>query len=206
MSTYFRQVGDMSISFIDSLSLGEDAKPLEELLCTLRPALSTMRDSFVSKMVTITRESKTNTSVKSFVGLNTVGLLCDRLTILAIKFWCLGNRGPSRSQKRAKELYDSQILDIVCALENAIPGSSSVNSKITHLKGGATGSTFEEAYYGLLASNITLWESQEILYVRDIQTLPAEELRSYIKWFSVGNMERNEYIELCERNFWATKT
>jgi hypothetical protein len=137
------------------------------------------------------------------VGLNSIGMLADRFTILIIKEWCLRNKG-SQNPDKATELFEKQTLDIIEAMAHSRPGNSAMNSKITHIKGDAVANKWEEAFYGLLTTNLVLWESQEILYIRDIQELPAEELRSYIKWFSYGNMRRNEYIQLCEEFYWQS--
>jgi hypothetical protein len=85
-------------------------------------------------------------------------------------------------------------------------GNSSVNSKITGVSTDVTADDWEDAFYQLLAINMVLWESQEILYIKDISVLPADELRSYIQWFSRGNMERNVMIELAEVRFWEKVT
>ena len=74
--------------------------------------------------------------------------------------------------------------------------------KISAIRAGAEAETWAQAYFGLLSANLLLWEAQEVLYRRGILELPAEEIRSYIHWFSLGNMLRNEYMALCERLFW----
>ncbi len=113
------------------------------------------------------------------------------------------NKG-TRDEAKAKALFEQQTLDIVEAMSQTRPGSSAMNSKITHIKGDAAATSWSEAFYGLLATNLILWESQEILYVSNIKELPAEELRSYIEWFSYGNIRRNEYIQLCEELYWKS--
>ena len=128
-------------------------------------------------------------------------MLADRLSILIIKEWCLRNKTNANLTK-ADELYQTQTMDIINAVAKTEPGSSSMNTKLTHHKSGVNAESWEEAFYGLLSTNILLWESQEILYVRDITGLPSEELRDYIKWFSFGNIQRNAYIEHCERSYW----
>ncbi|WP_424100574.1 hypothetical protein, partial [Moorena producens] len=120
---------------------------------------------------------------------------------LIIKEWCLRNKTNPNSEK-ANDLYQTHTMDIIHALANARPGSSSMNTKITYHKSNVTANSWEEAFYGLLSTNIVNWESQEILYVKDITSLPCEELRSYIAWFSFGNIQRNEYIQYCEELYW----
>jgi len=50
-----------------------------------------------------------------------------------------------------------------------------------------------------------MWESQEMLYIRDISAAPCDELRAYISWFSRSNIQRNDYIELTEKRYWAAE-
>ena len=104
--------------------------------------------------------------------------------------------------ERAEHLFRTQTTDIISALAEARPGSSAMNTKITSLRADAVATSWEEALFGLLATNLVIWESQEILYIKDIAILPPEELRDYIKWFSFGNIRRNEYIQLCDTFFW----
>jgi hypothetical protein len=96
-------------------------------------------------------------------------------------------------------------MDVIYALARAQPGNSSMNTKITYYRSDVTASSWEEAFYGLLSTNILNWESQEVLYIKDIKLLPCEELRDYISWFSFGNIQRNEYIQYCEELYWQWK-
>ena len=137
---------------------------------------------------------------KEGIGLNTIGMLTDRFTILLIKEWCLRNK--SNNSQKADDLFERQTMDIIQCLANSVPGNSAINSKITNIKTDAHAKDWEEAFFGMLTINLVLWESQEVLYIQDISSLPAEELRAYIHWFAHGNMERNVLMELCEVRYW----
>jgi len=137
---------------------------------------------------------------KEGIGLNTIGMLTDRFTILLIKEWCLRNK--SNNSQKADDLFERQTMDIIQCLANSVPGNSAINSKITNIKTDAHAKDWEEAFFGMLTINLVLWESQEVLYIKDISSLPAEELRAYIHWFAHGNMERNVLMELCEVRYW----
>jgi hypothetical protein len=134
------------------------------------------------------------------VGLNTVGMLLDRLSILAVKHWNLVNRRGDPA--KAKELIETQVEELVRALTAARPGFSSLNNKMTNRRVEAAAVDFPEAYSGLLSTNLLLWEAQEILYNHDITMLPCEELRAYIDFFSRGNLQRNVFIESSDSLFW----
>jgi len=134
-------------------------------------------------------------------GLNTVGMLTDRFTILLIKEWSLRHKG-NASPVKADELFRTQTTDIIAALAKAQPGSSALNSKITSIKSSVTAVDWAEAFWGLLTTNLLMWESQEMLYIKDIGQAPYQELRDYISWFSFSNIQRNVFIEFCEKRYW----
>ena len=131
------------------------------------------------------------------VGLNTVGMLLDRLSILCIRF--------SKHQK-GDPLTDEKILEIVNALKESRPGLSSISTKVTNLKSSNSATNFNEAFMGLIITNALLWEAQEVLYLRGVDALPDVELRDYIKFFSVENVNRNNFIQASEFLFWNEKT
>ena len=135
------------------------------------------------------------------VGMNTTGMLLDRLSILAMKHWNLEHR--ARSPDKAHALAATQVAELIEALAQARPGQSSINNKMTVRTVDAHAERFADAYYGLVSTNMLLWEAQEILYNHDILALPAEELRAYIEFFSRGNIERNVYIQASDTTYWA---
>lgn len=133
-------------------------------------------------------------------GLNTTGMLLDRLSILAIKHWNLIHR--ANAPEKAMALQTGQVAEIIQALAEAVPGQSSINNKMTTRSVHASVKSFNDAFYGLMTTNLLLWEAQEILYNHDIKSLPAEELRSYIDFFSRGNITRNTYIQSVDELYW----
>lgn len=134
------------------------------------------------------------------VGMNTAGLLLDRLSIQAIKYWKMKHHYGKASE--AEHLYETQVREMIATLSVARRGFSDITSKITNQKYTATAETFPEALYGLLSANLLLWESQEVVYTRDAMTLPEAELRSYITYFSLQNLLRNAFMDLVDRLFW----
>jgi hypothetical protein len=138
------------------------------------------------------------------IGMNTTGMLLDRLSILAMKHWNLEHR--AGSPEKAQQLVAGQVAEIIEALEQARPGQSSINNKMTVRTVETQADRFADAYYGLASTNMLLWEAQEILYNHDIMALPAEELRAYIEFFSRGNIERNVYIQASDTTYWAAVT
>ena len=135
------------------------------------------------------------------VGLNTVGMLLDRMSILAIKAWNLEHR--SNLPDSAEQMERTQVAELVQALADARPGHSSTNNKLTSHSMDAAAETFPSACYDLVTTNLLLWEAQEILYNHDIAALPSEELRRYIQFFSKHNLARNVSIEAADRLYWT---
>lgn len=202
LTSYFVKLAGHGSELLNRLPIEREPQPLEYALNRLSPALDEIKEQEIAAIEKIGKpETKGHVENQLGVGLNSIGMLADRFTILIIREWCLRNKG-ARDIAKADALFQEQSMDIIAAMAQARPGSSSMNSKITNIKGDAMATSWSAAFYGLLATNLILWESQEILYIQDIQKLPAEELRSYIKWFSYGNIRRNEYIQLCESFYW----
>jgi len=134
------------------------------------------------------------------VGLNTVGLLCDRLSILTIKYWKLKHH--YGKPEAADELATTQVREMIAALALARRGFSSINNKVTNRDVSAKATSFAEAFYGLQTVNLLIWESQEVLYTRDISVVSAEELRAYVAYFSLQNLTRNVFIDRADTLFW----
>jgi len=199
---YFLDLVTYSKDLLDKLPLEKTPQPLDYAVGMLYDEVKKLKDDEVEKLTRMwSDEIKLNrTESNHSIGLNTIGMLIDRFTILLIKEWCLRNK--SNNPQKADELFKSQTMDIIHSMANAIPGNSAINSKITNIKTDTKANTWEEAFYGMLTINLVLWESQEVLYIKDISLLPSEELRAYIHWFAHGNMERNVLMELCEKRYW----
>lgn len=200
---YFFKLYEYSIDLFNRLPIERTPQPLDRALNTLRPAIDALKQNELSQLLHLRANVELNEMSNESSpgqGLNTLGMLMDRFTILLIKEWSLKNK--TNNIKKAEEIHVAQTLDIIEAMAVCRPGSSSMNTKITNIKTNASANSWEEAFYGLLTINLILWESQEVLYIKNISLLPCEELRDYLKWFSWGNMIRNEFIQLCEEYFW----
>lgn len=200
---YFISLATYSKDLLNSLPIEKTPQPLQYAVEKLYGKLNQLKNNEVEKLKNLW--TSTNFAQKlpkkiDAVGLNTIGSLTDRFTILIIKEWCLRNK--SNNEQKADDLFENQTKDIIRCLAASVPGNSAINSKITNIKTDVIAHDWEDAFFGLLAVNLVLWESQEVLYIKDISLLPAEELRAYIHWFAHGNMERNVLMELCESRYW----
>lgn len=201
---YFEALVDYGRGLLGRLPIPLVPEPLAYTLDLLKPVVDDARVREVETLAVIMRPSPIlpEDAATRSAGLNTVGLLLDRLTINVVKEWSLRHKAVPKPDA-ADAFARTQTREIVVALSQAVPGNSSVNTKITRLSARADASTWEAAFYGLLTTNLLLWESQEVLYIRDIAELPPEELRDYIKWFAWGNILRNEYIQACDVLYWT---
>lgn len=198
--TYFHQLARLASSLLDRLPIEEEVQPLEYAVTRLSGVLEERRETEVETMRTLwglySRKEQKN---QTCTGLNTLGMLADRFTILLIREWCLRNK--YEDQAKADELFLNQTSDIIRALAEVRTGKAGLHTKITRLSAEVSVADWEEAFYRLLAVNLVLWESQEVLYIKDISMLPETELRAYIQWFARGNVERNALMEWAEIRF-----
>lgn len=198
---YFEKLAGYARSLLDQLPVSKEIQPLEHTVSKLYGIIKENQKDETERIRNLWcyKRQKQNNG-PHFTGLNTIGMLCDRFTILLIREWCLRNK--HNDPLKADELCDRQIHDIIKALAACKPGNASLNSKISGIEANVIACDWEDAFYQLLGINLILWETQEVLYVKDILALPEKELRDYIRWFSRGNMERNALIELAESRFW----
>jgi hypothetical protein len=201
---YFLKLADYAHDLFNRLPIELEPKPLDYALNLLKPQVEFLKTAEIEQIRDLRgvyQKIAVPGNSNKWQGLNSIGMLMDRFTILLIREWSLQyklHKNPDKAQK----IREEQTLDIIEAMSYAAPGSASLNSKITNIKSDISASNWEEAFYGLLTINLILWESQEVLYIKDISVLPCEELRAYIDWFSKGNIMRNEYIQLVEELFW----
>ncbi len=202
LTAYFTELARQSAWFLDALPIERTPQPLAYALEALAPAIDTMKPAGLQLIRKLSRPGPALTAqANRGTGLNTIGMLTDRFTILLVKEWSLRHKANANPAK-ADELFRVQTTDIIAALAQSRPGSSALNSKITHIRSDVTAADWPEAFWGLLTTNLILWESQEMLYIKDIAQAPPQELRDYITWFAHGNIRRNVFIELCEQRYW----
>jgi hypothetical protein len=197
---YFETLARYSERLLDRLPIQRQPQSISDVMGVLQPALEAARGEGVRELETLERPPPPRRDPAP-VGMNTIGILADRLTILCVKAWNLQNK--QHDPVAAEALRRTHVKQIVDCMAFCAPGEADLLKKVTGLTSDVDTSSWEQAYYGLLASNILLWEAQEVLYLKDINTAPCEELRDYIKWFSYGNIDRNKCISACEVRYWA---
>lgn len=105
------------MKFITCLPIESEPKPLKYVLERLKPELESMKKEKIEKLKNLKRPFHFINSIDTTlgIGLNSIGMLTDRLTILIIKEWCLRNKNNSDLEK-ADKIYKEQVLDIVEAI------------------------------------------------------------------------------------------
>ncbi len=204
---FFDELFDTALALVSRFQLTTAPPTMDYISGVLEPAVEEARASrpFGNPSEALARERQQAGAFSvgggRAVGLNTVGMLLDRLSILAIKTWNLEKR--AKAPEKAQELRATQIAELVEALAGSRPGHSSINNKLTSHRTNVAAADFAEACYNLVTTNLLLWEAQEILYNHDIAVLPDDELRKYIQFFSRHNLKRNVSIEASDRLYWT---
>ncbi|CAA7620031.1 hypothetical protein [Magnetospirillum sp. SS-4] len=199
---FFHDVVAISRDFLSRVPPAGNEPSIDHTLKRLEAATGAARAEMVQRFEALgTAPPAAEFRGRHAVGMNTVGILCDRVTILLMKEWALRRKEGRHAE--ADHLLETQVASIVDALADASPGDPTLLNKVSTLTAEVNGDSWGAAYFGLLASNLLMWETQEILYRGDIMALPGDELRLYIYWFSRANMLRNECISRCERLFWS---
>lgn len=199
---YFAWIADYSRDLLDRLPIPTEIQPISKTFQTLKPTFDQWRQTEVLRIEKVERPvAPIQSGDNPVAGMNTVGILADRLTILVCKEWYLFHR--QGTPDLADTVRREQIPDIVTCLSRVRPGHARLLEKVSKIHVDTVATSFADAYYGLLAANVLMWEIQEMLYTRDMEAVDAEELRDYIRFFSKANMMRNAYITASEILYWA---
>jgi hypothetical protein len=198
---FFDELFDAARALIARFPLTTEPPTMDYISGVLEPAAEAARASRPFSNPGKAQRAQAAASENRAVGLNTVGMLLDRLSILAIKSWNLEQR--AKAPEKARALRETQIAELVEALADSRPGHSSINNKLTSHRTDVDAADFAEACTNLVTTNLLLWEAQEILYNHDMSALPDDELRKYIQFFSRHNLKRNVSIEASDRLYWA---
>lgn len=197
-SQYFDKIFNLTIKFINSNS-SDKIMHLNFIKNKFSIKLFNQKAKFTKKFPKnrIIRKNK-----NTIVGMNTVGLLLDRLTVLCLK---LNHFKKKLKDRKKADTILFEVKSIIKALKNAQSIDKIDFNKITRHKIISNASNFEEAYFELLISNFILWESQEILYNRNINNCSVNEIRDYLKLFSKYNTLRNFLITKVENFYWQNE-
>ena len=212
MSQHFQYFQSLATAYRNCL---ETLSPYWSDRHSLKTGLQRHRDEAIAILNTFQRPVLQEVSSRQGIGLNTVGLLTDRLTILTIKEWQL--QYYHKNQIATQKLYDVEILDILEALANAAPAKGALNSKLTSHVSSPTAHTWTAAAYDLFATNILIWKAQDFLYNKsddsehelrnelgnDLER-SLDLLHTYTIWLPKMNLRRDALIQRCEQIYWQS--
>jgi len=137
----------------------------------------------------------------------TLGSLCDKLTIVKLKQW--HSEDPARNASLAvqERQLAAEIDDFLgCAVAGAIPAAqlSFAANKVFKAEGNtvpAVSGGIGELFARLAQVNCALWHEQEKVY--DFENVPADLKNAVVKQLAVLNLERNQCIDGIDRNLIA---
>ena len=132
-------------------------------------------------------------------GMNSPGILWDRLTILHCKKFFTAPSSPHfNSNLNTKHVdIDSELDSVLKALHTAKPAKNILLAKeATERQSDA--SSIGAALWELQSSNLAMWINQDLLYTVNVDEVDSNRLREYIKFFSNANRIRNTAIEHLE--------
>jgi len=135
----------------------------------------------------------------------TLGSLCDKLTIVKLKQYHSENQERLKSLATQEKQLQDEINEFIGA---AITGKISVerltfaSNKVYKKEGnivadviGSIGSVFSQ----LALVNCTLWHEQEKVY--EFETVPFDEKDKVVKQLALLNLERNKCIDQIDKQF-----
>ncbi len=137
----------------------------------------------------------------------TLGSLCDKLTIVKLKHWHTEDQERLRGlAKQERQLQDEINEFVSAAMAGRIPverltfAANKVYKKegnaITDIQGSVG-----EIFSLLAAVNCKLWHVQETVY--DFEKIPIEEKDAVVKQLAILNLERTECIDKLDIQFRA---
>lgn len=125
-------------------------------------------------------------------GMNSPGLLIDRLSILLCKKIFVPKRLLST---------EAQISDIIWSIANSKPSKSHLLEKEAKNKSVEKPSSVPRALFELQILNFKMWINQDVLYEADPSRHTLETLQRYITSFARDNLGRNVCIEVIDNGF-----
>jgi hypothetical protein len=137
----------------------------------------------------------------------TLGSLCDKLTIVKLKQWHTEKQDKLKSLEDQEEQLQQEISEfITAAVTGKIPVDrlTFASNKVYTSKGNViaevTG-TIGEVFSKLVDINCWLWHEQEKTY--DFKNVPADDKDKVVKRLALLNLERNQCIDNIDKQFRA---
>lgn len=137
----------------------------------------------------------------------TLGSLCDKLTIVKLKQW----HSKKQDKLESLEVQEKQLLQeidefIIAAVERKIPVERLTfpSNKVYKIKGNdiaEVAGTIGEVFTKLVEVNCKLWHEQEKAY--DFENVAPGEKDKVVKCLATLNIERNKCIDQIDKQLTA---
>ena len=137
----------------------------------------------------------------------TLGSLCDKLTIVKLKQWHTVDTARMASLAAQERQLSAEIDDYLArAAAGTIPVAqlSFAANKVFKQEGNTVPEVsggIGELFARLAQVNCALWHEQEKVY--DFENVPAEQKNAVVKQLALLNLERNQCIDGIDRNLIA---
>jgi hypothetical protein len=134
----------------------------------------------------------------------TLGSLCDKLTIVKLKQWHSAGEGDRLASLAVQETRLREEIDefVAAAARGLIPperltfAANKVYKKEGNVVQAVTGH-IGEVFAQLAAVNCALWHEQEKVY--EFERVPADGKDAVVKQLALLNLQRNECIDRIDR-------
>ena len=135
----------------------------------------------------------------------TLGTLCDKLTIIKLKQFHSEDSARLESLSKQEDKIKNEIDQFVAGALNglvSIDNLSFETNKIFKKEGNETKiieGDFGELFALLAEVNCNLWHEQEKVY--EFEKVPADDKDKVVKRLAILNLERNKCIDGIDKNF-----
>ena len=135
----------------------------------------------------------------------TLGSLCDKLTIVKLKQWHTENPERQSSLAEQEKRLQSEINGFIAAAVNGeIPADhlTFAANKVYKKEGNQiseVAGSLSEIVSKLAEVNCELWHEQEKVY--EFEKVPAEQKDSVVKQIAILNLQRNQCIDQIDKRF-----
>jgi len=183
-------------SFTDKLPIGFDVESALSSLILFRDQNEDYFKNYASEIFLKTKFSQIN---KKEDGMNSPGILWDRLTILNCKFFFTSSSSPHYNINihKSNTNINSELCSVLKALHVSKPARHILLAKESTER-QKDASDLGYLLWQLQYSNLAMWINQDLLYTVDVSDVQEVRLRNYIKFFSDANRIRNTSIEKIE--------
>lgn len=135
----------------------------------------------------------------------TLGMLCDKLTIVKLKEYHTEDNVRLESLKKQSDQLQKEINEYLAdAMSGKIPGErmSFAANKVYKKEGNEIADVvgkIGEIFYQLADVNCRLWHEQEKVY--EFEKVPVDEKDKVVKQLAILNLERNKCIDAINSQF-----